>query len=179
MGFEPTGHATPRWRDPLASSAGSLRLALFVGLGAAFFAWRSPGADAHDHGHRHVAWPNAHPVYDHNEQPVPQTAQDRTFLVKPIRVDLDEFAPGPHEVRAVRLHVRALERGGREETIAWERPMFPSDEAMLAFKRRLEPLMPSPIVSLRVRVIQAKDSPEWNKRWRATEMPYWAEIPVY
>ena len=159
--------------------SGRLRLGLLLMLLSLLFSNRSRNVVAHDHIERHVAWPGAHPVYDQNEKPVPVTARDVTFLVKPIRVDIDDEAPGPHEVRAVRLHLRALKRGGQEHTIAWERPVFPSDEAMLAFKHRLEPLMQSPIVSLRARVIEDKESPEWNKRWRATEMPYWAEIPVY
>lgn len=146
---------------------------------ALVWSWRSPAVTAHNHLQRHVAWPGAHPVYDHTEAALAVNAQDVTFLCKPIRVDLDETAPGPHSVRAVRLHVRHLKRGGREQTIAWERPIFPSDEAMAQFKRRLEPLMQSPIVSMRVRAISDPESPEWNKRWRAVEMPYWAEIPVY
>lgn len=158
---------------------GPFKLLVVLGCGAVFLAWRSPTVSAHDHVKRHVAWPGAHPVYDSNEKPVPETSQDLTFLVKPIRVEVDEAAPGPHSVRAVRLYVRHLKRGGQEQTIAWERPMFPSDDAMLAFKHRLEPLMQSPIVSLRVRAIEDRESPAWNKRWRATEMPYWAEIPVY
>lgn len=157
------------------------RLKAFCAFGVLFvlWSWRSPGVKAHDHLRRHVAWPGAHPVYDHNEAGLAVTAQDITFVVKPIRVDIDEEAPGPHSVRAVRLHVRHLKRGGQEQTIAWERPVFPSDEAMVQFKRRLEPLMQSPIVSMRVRAIEDRESPAWNKRWRATEMPYWAEIPVY
>lgn len=158
---------------------GRYRVLTVLGVLSLLWCWRSTEVKAHDHLGRHVAWPGAHPVYDHNEAAVVQNARDVTFLVKPIRVDLDETAPGPHSVRAVRLHVRHLKRGGREQTIAWERPIFPSDEAMTQFKRRLEPLMQSPIVSMRVRAIEDRDSPEWNKRWRAVEMPYWAEIPVY
>lgn len=158
---------------------GPIKLLVVLGAGAALLAWSSPEVAAHDHVKRHVAWPGAHPVLERGDPAVPKTTQDITFLVKPIRVDLDEAAPGPHAVRAVRLHLRHLKRGGQEQTIAWERPMFPSDEAMLAFKRRLEPLMQSSIVSLRVRVVEDLESPGWNKRWRATEMPYWAEIPVY
>ena len=157
----------------------SLKLLCALAAGAAFWAWRAPVVRAHDHLERHVAWPGAHPVYDDTEKPMSVNTQDVTFLVKPIRVDLDESAPGPHSVRAVRLHVRPLKRGGQEQTIAWERPVFASDAAMAQFKHRLEPLMQSPIVSLRVRAIEDKESPPWNKRWRATEMPYWAEIPVY
>ena len=158
------------------------RVLRFLGVMAAValvLAIRSPVTEAHDHIANHLSWPGMNPVYDDNEKPVPVNAHDVTFLVRPIRVDVDEQAPGPHEQRAVRLHVRSMRRANAEDTIAWERPFFPSDQAMLAFRRRLEPLMSSPIVSLRVRVIEDKESPPWNRRWRATDLPYWAEVPIY
>lgn len=163
----------------MRAPGGPLKIVLAFCAGAALFSWRSADVAAHDHVGRHVAWPGAHPVYDANEADYASGARDVTFLVRPIRVDLDAEAPGPHSLRAVRLHVRHLRLGGQEQTISWERPLFPSEEAFAAFKRRLEPLMHSPIVSLRARVILDRESPEWNKRWRATELPYWAEIPVY
>lgn len=155
-----------------------VRLALALAAGALLAAARSPSADAHDHVKRHIAWPGAHPVAAPlDSRPPGEPWRDVTFVVRPIRVDLDETAPGTYGVRSVRLHVRGLQRPLEEQTIAFEAPLFASEDAMKAFHRSLEPLMSQPILSMRVRVIEDPDSPAWNRRWRATELPYWAETP--
>ena len=150
-----------------------------LGAGVLVAGWRAPVLQAHEHVANHLSWGGMNPVYDDNEKAVPVNTVDRTFLAKPIRVDLDAEAPGPHEQRAVRLHVRALKEAGKEDTVAWEAPLFASEQAMVRFRNKLERLASAPIISVRVRVIEDRESPAWNRRWRATEMPYWAETPIY
>jgi hypothetical protein len=154
-----------------------VRLALVLAAGAAFVAVRAPDVSAHLHDREHKSWAGGHPVYDHNEAPSREPWRDITFVVRPIRVDLDETAPGRYGVRSVRLRVRGLQRPLEEQTIAWEETLFASEAAMVGFKRALEPLLKKPILSMRVRVIEDTEAPAHNKRWRATELPIWAETP--
>lgn len=154
-----------------------LRASLLIAAGAALLAARSPDVAAHDHARRHISWAAGNPIHDHNEAPTKSPHRDITFVVRPIRVDLDEEAPGTYGVKSVRLHVRGLERPLEEQTIAWEEGLFASPGAMASFKRALEPLMKQPILSMRVRVIEDPESPAWNRRWVATELPVWAETP--
>jgi hypothetical protein len=152
------------------------RLAAAAALATAVVAALSPFARAREPG-RQYAWPDPRPIADH--QPARDErdpTRDVTFLVKPIRVDLDEAPPGRYGVRAVRLRVRGLQDREIEDTIAFEQALFRDEADMVAYRRYLESFIPAPILSLRVRVVHDPESPAWNRRWKAVALPYWIEI---
>jgi len=156
------------------------RLLAFALSAVALIAAGSRFLSAHQHPSRNTVWPRHHPI--HYEQPEIDRidpAVDRTFLVKPVRVDLDQEAPGPYGVRAVRLHLRGLQDPGTEHTVSWFRESFSSETDMAEFHRMLSRYMRAPILSMRVRVVADPSSPRWNTRWRAVGFPYWIEIPYH
>jgi len=155
------------------------RLIVFC-LGAILVAvvW-SPTLHAHkDPSHHAAAWPAVRPMNETDPFLIPgDETKDVTFLIRPIRVDLDREPPGRHEEKAVRFHMRSLTRG-EETTVSFERPLFASDDEMVRFHRSLQPLMRAPILSVRVQVATDEESPSWNRRHRAVRLPDWVEIPA-
>ena len=154
-----------------------LGLTLLAATLAVAWAVRSGPLLAHGHPSERYTWPAVRPIAGDDPGRLSEDpTQDVTILQRPVRVDFDQEPPGRYGMRAVRFTFRSLTRGD-ETSVAFEPPLFASEQEMAAFHKRLSTFARAPIVSMRFRGVVDPDSPTYARRWRAVALPYWLEVP--